>query len=43
MEKLPGTNAIIYPQEIWNGFSHRIAEGRLKNAEGSGQLVVNPS
>lgn len=26
MEQLPGTNAIIYPQEIWEGFSHRIAE-----------------
>ena len=25
MEQLPGTNAIIYPQEIWNGFSHRTA------------------
>jgi cell wall-associated NlpC family hydrolase len=23
MEHFPGTNAIIYPQEIWNGFSHR--------------------
>jgi len=23
MEHLPGTNAIIYPQEIWNGCSHR--------------------
>ena len=23
MEQLPGTNAIIYPQEIWSGFSHR--------------------
>lgn len=23
MKQLPGTNAIIYPQEIWNGFSHR--------------------
>jgi len=23
MEQLPGTNQIIYPQEIWNGFSHR--------------------
>ena len=23
MEQLPGTNAIVYPQEIWNGFSHR--------------------
>jgi cell wall-associated NlpC family hydrolase len=25
MEQLPGTNAIVYPQEIWNGFSHRAA------------------
>ncbi len=23
MEQLPGTNAIVYPQEIWNGFRHR--------------------
>jgi len=23
MEQIPGTNAIIYPQEIWEGFSHR--------------------
>ena len=23
MEQIPGTNAIIYPQEIWSGFSHR--------------------
>lgn len=27
MEQLPGANAIIYPQEIWEGFSHREAEG----------------
>lgn len=26
MEQLPGTNAIVYPQEIWNGFSHREAD-----------------
>ena len=25
MEQFPGTNAIIYPQEIWNGFPHREA------------------
>jgi hypothetical protein len=25
MEQLPGTNTIIYPQEIWNGVSHRVA------------------
>ena len=23
MEQIPGTNSIIYPQEIWSGFSHR--------------------
>lgn len=23
MEQLPGTNAIVYPQEIWDGFIHR--------------------
>ena len=23
MEQIPGTNAIIYPQEIWSGFSYR--------------------
>lgn len=26
MEQLPGTNGIIYPQEIWNGFPHRAAK-----------------
>ena len=26
MEQIPGTNAIIYPQEIWNGFSHRASQ-----------------
>ena len=26
MEQLPGTNGIIYPQEIWNGFPHRQAK-----------------
>jgi cell wall-associated NlpC family hydrolase len=25
MEQLPGTNAIIYPQEIWEGCPHRLA------------------
>jgi hypothetical protein len=23
MEQIPGTNQIVYPQEIWDGFSHR--------------------
>lgn len=26
MEQLPGTNAIIYPQEIWSGCPHKKAE-----------------
>jgi hypothetical protein len=26
MEQIPGTNAIIYPQEIWSVFSHRVAK-----------------
>jgi cell wall-associated NlpC family hydrolase len=42
MEQLPGTNAIVYPQEIWDGFSHRAAPrsdpspviGHLPVAEG---------
>lgn len=25
MEKLPGTNHIIYPQEIWSGSEHRVS------------------
>ena len=32
MEQLPGTNAIIYPQEIWSGFAHR--EGIRRSAHG---------
>jgi uncharacterized protein YycO len=27
MENLPGTNLIIYPQEIWSGCVHRRAVG----------------
>ena len=42
MEQLPGTNAIIYPQEIWDGFSHREVKRDLP-AVGSSQLVTNPS
>lgn len=40
MEQLPGTNAIIYPQEIWNGFSHRDAH---RPPVTSGPLPTNPS
>jgi len=42
MEQIPGTNAIVYPQEIWNGFSHRQAEGGKPYTEGS-QLATDPS
>jgi cell wall-associated NlpC family hydrolase len=42
MEQLPGTNAIVYPQEIWDGFPHREAKHDL-HPVGSSQLVTNPS
>jgi cell wall-associated NlpC family hydrolase len=42
MEQLPGTNAIIYPQEIWNGFSHQQTKSS-QSSEGSNQLAVDPS
>ena len=41
MEQLTGSNTIVFPQEIWNGFSHRAAENKLTVK--SGQLVMNPS
>jgi hypothetical protein len=40
MEQLPGTNAIIYPQEIWSGFSHQAVE---RTPLTNGQLVTNSS
>jgi hypothetical protein len=42
MEQLPGTNAIVYPQEIWNGFSHRAAK-RNQLSTGNNQLMIDPS
>ena len=42
MEQLPGTNYIIYPQEIWDGFSHRAVESG-KREVGSGRLATDPS
>jgi len=42
MEQLPGTNAIVYPQEIWNGFSHREAKHDLPPVNSS-QLARDPS
>lgn len=43
MEQLPGTNNIVYPQEIWDGFSHRTAVKNELAAVNSAQLVTNPS
>lgn len=42
MEKLPGTNAIVYPQEIWDGFPHREAK-REQPLMSNNQLIVDPS
>ena len=39
MEQLPGTNAIIYPQEIWSGFSHRA----VARPDPSGNLMKTAS
>jgi cell wall-associated NlpC family hydrolase len=32
MEQFPGTNQIIYPQEIWEGFSHRQSQRNIAAA-----------
>jgi len=40
MEQLPGTNTIIYPQEIWNGFSHREVR---RPPVASERIETNPS
>lgn len=42
MEQLPGTNAIIYPQEIWDGCHHRSVR-RDSPSINSNQLVTDPS
>lgn len=42
MEQLPGTNAIIYPQEIWEGFSHRVSQN-VPAVGGNNQLATDPS
>jgi cell wall-associated NlpC family hydrolase len=41
MEQLPGTNAIVYPQEIWDGFPRRLAKHDLPQV--STHLVADPS
>jgi hypothetical protein len=38
MEQLPGTNSIVYPQEIWNGFPHREAKHVKLSAGPSGMV-----
>lgn len=42
MEQLPGTNAIVYPQEIWEGCAHRQASSD-QNSAASGQVAFAPS
>ena len=42
MEQIPGTNAIIYPQEIWSGFNHRGAASE-RHPMGNKNLAVNQS
>lgn len=43
MEQLPGTNAIVYPQEIWDGFSHRAAKRSNQFSVDNSQLITHPS
>jgi hypothetical protein len=43
MEQLPGTNGIIYPQEIWNGCSHRQANPRENYAAQMTSFTSDPS
>jgi uncharacterized protein YycO len=42
MEQIPGTNAIVYPQEIWEGFSHRAADRTLTQVNNK-RLATSPS
>ena len=43
MEQIPGTNTIIYPQEIWEGFKHRQAIASERLPVTSGHLGSDPS
>ena len=40
IEQLPGTNAIIYPQEIWVAFSHQQVESSKQHSLNSAQLAT---
>ncbi len=39
MEMLPGTNQIVYPQEIWSGCAHRMSETIARKIEAAAQFV----
>jgi hypothetical protein len=39
MEMLPGTNQIIYPQEIWSGCAHRMSDTIARKIETASQLL----
>ena len=43
MEQLPGTNGIIYPQEIWNGFSHSRSHIHSPYPVDSTKWAIDPS
>jgi hypothetical protein len=43
MEQLPGTNAIVYPQEIWDGFPHRMVRAADPYKADPARLVTAPS
>jgi hypothetical protein len=43
IEQLPGTNTIVYPQEIWDGFPHREARDSHQYSVHSKQSIPNPS
>jgi hypothetical protein len=50
IEQLPGTNEIIYPQEIWEGCVHKLAEAgknlelsRIQGSINKDQQALNPS
>lgn len=40
IEQIPGTNAIIYPQEIWGGFSHQQVESGKQHPVNNGKLAT---
>jgi hypothetical protein len=43
MEQLPGTNTIVYPQEIWNGCNHWAVRSSKHFSVDSRQSITDPS